>query len=501
MASIKDPTSTRAMDNNVPGIQIDPKAPLNPDALATATPPQTAVNKTIEEQTEEIGATGTVLVHGILSNVDYNTKLEGTQRIRIFDEMRKGDSTVRLGLIAVKYPILAAKWYIKPPDGKEDKDEATLFVKENLFENTTFSWTQFLRQALMLVDYGNAFFEKVFATRPDGKIGWQRFAQRLPQTVYRYTFQDGITAGITQILPTGGVAEIPQWKLLMFVNELEGANYEGTSMLRAAYMPWYYKNLYYKIDAMATERQGVGVPMVISPPAATPADKAKAIEVAKNMRANEYAYLNFPKGFTLEYVDTHAKELKESKEMILHHDRQILKAFLAHFLDLGATGSGSMALSNDQSELFLQSLKYVCKLIQEEINKAIVELVDLNFPKSKDGKYPTLEFGSIGQVDFEKLATGLFRLAQGGIIVPDDDLERHVRNLFELPQATESSEDYDDPDRRKVSLPNINPDDVTVKKPIRYAVDSGTPKKAAEFMRDILTFKEELAEIIKLKEK
>jgi BMFP domain-containing protein YqiC len=67
-------------------------------------------------------------------------------------------------------------------------------------------------------------------------------------------------------------------------------------------------------------------------------------------------------------------------------------------------------------------------------------------------KYPTLEFGRIGTVDFEKLAMALQRLAQGGLITAGTELEQYIRNAMDLPEAARTSEsdsgesdDTDDP--------------------------------------------------------
>ena len=46
-------------------------------------------------------------------------------------------------------------------------------------KNTGFSFTTFLRQALTMVDYGNAIFEKVFETLPDSKKGRKRLLPRM----------------------------------------------------------------------------------------------------------------------------------------------------------------------------------------------------------------------------------------------------------------------------------------------------------------------------------
>lgn len=450
----------------VSAVSNDPKAPYAADPLNQGNPTQSAILPAdgteppgASDVTElELGGTGTIIVSGILSQADYNADLTGWKRIEIFDQMRKGDATVRLGLAAIKQPLLSAGWYVKPgKEGAEDDPYVTL-IDEELFHNPNFTFIQFLRQALLLCDYGSSFFEKVWRKRADGQIGWKKFAPRLPKTIWRYTLQDGVTPGITQILPTGGNVEIPQWKLLMFVNEIEGANYEGNSLLRPAYKPWYYKETLYKIDAIASERQGMGVPIIQVPAGADPKDKLKAKEIARNMRVNETAYIDLPIGFSVSYIDTKAKELKNVHEMVLHHDRQILKAFLAHFLDMGTTQSrGTASLSDDQSELFLVSLKYIAALISEQMNYAIHELIDMNFTgsnKPKPNEYPELSVGGIGQVDYAMLAQSLQQLVSSGVVLPDAQLEKYVRQTMDLPEPMDpKKQDPEDQQRRKIGFP------------------------------------------------
>lgn len=500
-------------------VSNDPRALYAADPMNGGIPTESAVVEADGSEPDsitevEIGGTGTLIVSGILSQADYNPDLTGWKRIEIYDQMRKGDATVRLGLAAIKTPLVSAGWYIKPgKDGNED-DQYVKFIDEELFHNPNFSFTQFLRQALMMCDYGSAFFEKVWRKRVDGKTGWKKFAQRLPKTIWRYTLQDGITPGITQVLPTGGGnIEIPQWKLLSFINELEGSNYEGISLLRAAYKHWYYKETYYKIDAIASERQGMGVPIINVPPQANPKDKAKAKEVARNMRVNERAYIDLPIGFSISYLDTHAKELKEVKEMVMHHDRQILKAFLAHFLDMGSGASkGTASLSDDQSELFLVSLKYIAKLFSEQMNFAIKELIDMNFTGLKPTEYPTLEVGGIGQVDFALLAQSMQQFVAAGIIIPDMQLEKYIRQTMDLPEAMEADKtDPEDQTKRKVGFPPMNPlmggDPTDPKapdqgnapgkgKPPVSGVPGKKPPTGKSFAENLLTMQEEIQAVI-----
>ncbi|MDE1868203.1 MAG: hypothetical protein KGI08_10910, partial [Thaumarchaeota archaeon] len=126
----------------------------------------------------------------------------------------------------------------------------------------------------------------------------------------------------------------------------------------------------------------------------------------------------------------------------------------------------------------------------------IRELIDLNFSNVKPNEYPTLQVGSIGQTDFEKLATALFRLAQGGYIVPDEDLERHLRNAMALPEAMQTTADENiDPASLRVPVPsNLNdPANVQIKKPIRYTNSERLNQRLKQ--RDALLFMEDLMEM------
>jgi phage gp29-like protein len=264
----------------------------------------------------------------------------------------------------------------------------------------------------------------------------------------------------------------------------------------------------------------MGIPQISTPNSATPQDKARAREVAQNMRANEKAYHELPMGFKIEFLDTHANTLKDCKEMIDHHDREISKAFLAQFIELGAQQSGSYALSANQSKLFLLGLEYIAKIIQEEVNKAIKELCDLNFPNLKEEDYPTLEYGAIGEVDYTTLSDALSKLSTAGIITPTLEMEKYILNTTKIPVSEELDEIWEEKreqaaqlltqplaptdegtkpsDDKKAKLPNKS---MQPGRKGKIAEDEEPEdKKLNEFMDDILKFHEELVSVIESKE-
>lgn len=127
---------------------------------------------------------------------------------------------------------------------------------------------------------------------------------------------------------------------------------------------------------------------------------------------------------------------------ISHHNREISKAILAQFIELGAEGGGgSYALSEDHSDLFKLGLTAIANGIARITNEFLIrELVDLNFDMADGQEYPTLTFDKIGDLDLTKILDGLSSLAEKNIITPDNSIEDKVRELLDLPKAVYDEE-------------------------------------------------------------
>ena len=416
---------------NIFGVEITlPRIAAEPDKKA-------AVKAIIE-----IGDSGTRILDGIISE-EYNTKLADTRGIVVYDEMRKSDGTVRAAVQAVTLPIRSAEWFIKPASEETKDQEIAEFVRKAVFEHPDMTFDDFLREALLSLPFGVMVFEKVFGARDiDGKtrIVWEKLAPRLPRSIQKWAIA-GNMFGITQNRSDGSVVEIPGDKLIVFVNEKEGENWWGTSILRAAYKHWFIKNTIYKIDAIAFERQGLGVPYVKLPEGYTERDRARAEEILKNLRANSQAYIIEPHDYEIGFKDMNADKTRDPQNSIAHHNREIMKSVLAQFLELGATGasgsSGSRALSEDHSDLFLQAIESVARSIASAFNKqAIRELVDLNFDGVK--AYPSLDFEGITATDAQQIATAYQTLINAGGVTAQEADEDYFREVLGLPEFDEA---------------------------------------------------------------
>lgn len=387
----------------------------------------------------ELGDSGTRGTKGVITE-EYNPQLQGIQGVRIFDEMRKSDGTVRAAMLVTTLPIRRAKWFVNPATDDEKDIEIANFVEHALFDWMRDSWDDIVRQALLMIPFGVMVFEKVYdAYEFNGKtyVTIKKLAPRLPKSIQQWELTDG-TFGIQQVMQEGGLAQIPGSKLLVFVNEREGDNWWGTSMLRAAYKHWYYKNNFYKIDAVAFERQGLGVPVITMPTGYTESDEQKAITAASNLRANEAAYLVLPPEYKAEFMNMGAGTTRDPQNSINHHNKEILQSVLAQFLELGQTssGGGSRALSEDHTDLFLNSLEAVANNLISEFNQdLIVELVDMNFDDVE--VYPKLDYSGITRVDASGLATTYKTLKDAGAITPIPEDEQYLRAAMGLSQRTQ----------------------------------------------------------------
>lgn len=397
-----------------------------------AAAPKPSVKKGIE-----IGDSGTPMLGGVISD-EYNSKLATTAGIAVYDEMRRSDGTVKAAVRVCELPIRSAKWYVQPASEEAADQEIADFVWKCFTEYQSITFNDLLRHALLSLSFGVMAFEKVYAIRDiDGqtRIVWDKLSPRMPRSIQKWAIGTGDNEpGIRQLKSDSNTVDIPLDKLVVIVNEKEGDNWWGTSILRPAYKHWFIKNTIYKIDAIAHERQGLGVPYVKLPENYTESDRGKAEEIVKNLRANSQAFILEPHDYEIGFKDMMAKGTRDPSPSIEHHNREIMKAVLAQFLELGSTDkSGSRALSEDHSALFLQSLVTVAQGIADAFNKyGVQELVDANF--NNVTAYPKLAFTGITQVDGSTIATTYQTLiTTGGMRIGSND-EQFFREALGLPE-------------------------------------------------------------------
>ena len=390
----------------------------------------------------EIGASGTYIYRGYITSEEYVVDLQGMYGLNQYDIMRRSDSTVHGVLQVVKNPIIAAKWDIEPASDDANDVFIAEYVKRELFDRSI-RFQDVARQSLTALDFGHWVGEKVYElTEDEGKtmIGLKKIASRKQRSILRWAI-DGDKPGITQILPNGDKSEIPRGKLIYTVNDQEGDNYQGISLLRYAYKPWKIKDSLELMNAIALEKLAIPVPILrkgVDNKTVQEADLEKARMLIRNWRANQSAYLELPAGLEIEFPAINGASVKDTLPTIQHQNEQIWSSVLASFMSLGQGGnSGSRALSGDLTTLFYKALEAVARMLQQSYQEDLIkDLVDLNFSDLPNG-YPKLVFSNISDDDFKSIADSVSSLLTAGGLHMDAEVENRLRSMLNLPELSE----------------------------------------------------------------
>ena len=391
----------------------------------------------------------------MLETVEENPALQWPNSNDVYDRMRREDPQVKSVLRAVMLPILRTEWTL---DGTGCRDEVVEHVARDLglqikgrpYSAPTrskgrLSFKEFLRHALLELVYGHSFFEQVYRVE-EGMFRLHKLAWRPPRTIAKIEVAaDGGLVAIEQHPITNGtvgstVPRIEVGALVAFVNEREGGNWLGESLLRAAYKMWMLKDRFLRIQALTAERNGLGMPVFTAgePPevgsfeqavAWLDGEIARGEDIVKQARAGDAAGVSLSKGSTFEFKGVQG-DLPDTDKPIRYFDEQIARAVLAHFLNLG-TETGSWALGSTFANFFTDSLNAVAQHIADVVNQHVIEdLVDVNWGENEPA--PRLVPAAIGEQQ-QVTAEAIRALIQAGAVVVDEPLRAYVRDKFGLP--------------------------------------------------------------------
>jgi phage gp29-like protein len=411
----------------------------------------------------EIGATGTPIFSGFLRELgEYNADLSWPTAYMVYERMRRSDAQVAATLWASKLPIRGGEWMVQPPeDANSTEQEATDFIEQEMFDGEI-DFDAVLENALLMFDFGASMHEDVYYV-DQNRVRLKKLAARLPLTWYRWLCKPG-TDELETIEQLGYRAgqyirtDVPLDKSTLFVFRQEGANFTGRALLREMYQHWFIKNNLYKIEAVACERNGLGVPVITMGPSAKKEDIATAFEWLTALTANERTGLLLPPEwkFALEGV---TGTVRDPKDAIQHHGTMITVVGLAQFMMMGSSGhsSGNRSLGETMSDFFFMGLQATADLIGRRISQTTVKrLVDFNFDGIKPGRYPQLIPQSVMALKFDAIAQALGQLGQGNVVTPTPELEAWIRKLMGAPEA-DSATIIRERAKRQVNLPGQQP--------------------------------------------
>ena len=369
---------------------------------------------------------------------------------RVFAKMGREDAQVQSLLKAVMLPIRRASWWLNPNGAADD---VVAHVANDLrmrvlgddpnspiaSASGRVSWDEHLGQALRSLQFGHMFFEQVYRVGPDGREHLWKLAARWPGTITAVNVaDDGGLESIRQSLP-GESVDIPVDRLVAYAYDDFGATWLGQSILRPAYKHWVLRDELLRLERMVLDRNGMGVPIYTGSELTNDpeGDLKTGEELAVSLRAGKGAGGAVPAGAKLELLGVKG-QLVSPREAINYHDSMIMKASLAHFLNLEGKG-GSYALAETQNDFFIQNLQTTAEWIAGVASQHIVEdLVRVAFPEYL-GPMPVIMVDPIAakkELSAQDWATAV----RDKVVIMDGPTEEHFRRTFNVPAKQKLSD-------------------------------------------------------------
>jgi hypothetical protein len=300
--------------------------------------------------------------------------------------------------------------------------------------------------SLLMLPFGHSIFEQVYRIDEAGFARLRKLAWRPPRTISKIDVAaDGGLVAIEQHTSQAGAMKGPRIgvdHLVLYVNDREGGNWLGQSLLRPAYKYWLLKDRLLRVQSQTVDRNGLGVPVYEGskiPDTVSTSERAtreqdeldKGLKLAQGFRSGDNAGAAIPNSakLTLKGVEG---DLPDADKPIRYYDEQIARAVLAHFLNLG-TETGSWALGSTFADFFTLSLQTVAMQIADVTTQHVIEdLVDLNWGPNEPA--PRLVFDEIGS-RHPATAEAIRALIECGALKADDPLEAYLRNQYTLPAS------------------------------------------------------------------
>lgn len=299
------------------------------------------------------------------------------------------------------------------------------------------SWNEHLRSALLMLPFGFSCHELLAEVDDDGLARLVALADRMPWTIAQLNVdpKTGALLGVSQQVKT--VANKPQIKadrLAFYVNDRQGSNWWGTSLLRSSFPAWFTKIDMMRVHSTANQRFGMGVPVMEALPGTAPSgpQMQEALELASAARVGNTAGAASPPGFAFKLIGL-SGSVPATLDYIEWLDRQMVKSALMGHLELGQGGNGgSRALGDSLIDSWTLSLESIGESVCDVATRQIAaRIVGWNWGDSEP--VPRVTVSGIGSRR-EVTAESLKLLLDAGALAGDPALEQWVRREWRLPE-------------------------------------------------------------------
>lgn len=400
-------------------------------------------------------------------SIDYNLHLDKRTpipelqtvkgKIYAFNQMRM-NSTISGILLAFKSLCQTPKVRVNENPDDPDRERArnrAKFLNENLNDMQT-PFSDVIASTLDMLDMGFQLSVPQFKARTgydkdpsfnsryyDGKIGWKSIMPVDPETIERWNTPQGggyleLKSVTQRINSTGLEITIPRNRLLLFRTTSSNNDPTGRSLLLGAYLDWLDLVAANKIQMTGMRRSMEGIPYarihskMIADAKTNPTSRAGVLAAKKAVVSIDSRK---DEGFVLPADrDEHGElmvevrmvgsedgggntKIQDAKIIIDQKEQSISRSMLAQFMTIQGKG-GSYALSKNQSEVFINSLKgYMTQIEGIFNNEAIPRLFAVNNEGTTKGDHflPTISFSEFVKDDVTEFFGALQKAIEMGV--------------------------------------------------------------------------------------
>ena len=419
------------------------------------------------------GITGTFLSGGMISGYERNAQLTGLNWVREAEDMLRTDPVVRRSWHMLRQTLLSASWRFESADELDPvANELARYANEaygfdGYSGQMSLSWEEQLSYLLEFIPLGYRYAEEVYKVGPDcngkARVWLDLYADREPSAHLRWLSRDNQKLdGVQQmVVGVGKVPEpIPSNKLLLLTLNRTGSNFEGSGMLRPVWWWWRTKQKVSNLMCVGVDRWAVPTPRVkVDRSVAelhglTDSDINAMIDEAE---AQAQAFLSAEQSYLIEnpvvsfdqYASSPNLYASGPLDIIKECDNQISTAFLAQFANLGISDTGARSVGEIHLSVFRRAAINLCDIVSSAVSGVdrrgggtIGRLIRWNYGPMDPSKLPRLVHTGLDTDDLAESLAMLPQLVTSGLLTPDDELERAIRERLgagDLPEEAQRS--------------------------------------------------------------
>lgn len=399
----------------------------------------------------EIGQPGATVFGDLARNEnELNEDFQFPQSLDRYEAMRC--TPVIAGLLKIlELSVLGDEWSVVPA-AKDPSAYATVAaarLEENLRAELEWrgptgnvssqSFDDVLRNYLLCLPFGFSFDEICWRYQGD-QVAIAKLAPRLPRSVNQFISHPDNPSDLEYIQQNVyhsryGWPKIPANKITLCVFNREGDNFTGRSLLRPLWQPYFIKDGVLRVQAMAVERNGMGVPQALAmfPDARLSGDDRTVVEaIVRRWRAGDASGVVMPPGYKIE-LTTANTNATDNINLLQYLDRQQAIALVLMILTAGLDGGGAYAQSQTHDSISQRVVGSIKQQIAGYINNGFVyQWWRLNF----EGKCRRPEFQFANRVYFtlNELLDIIGKLTGSQLFVPSEPDEEWIRQQLNLPK-------------------------------------------------------------------